>query len=80
MDTRAGLYAVKRNISDPAGKCFRRPGRGLDGTDRAVPALLLFRETENICLRRRNTVADRRSPTCHRLFSVRVVFLMGREA
>jgi hypothetical protein len=26
---RSGLYAVKRNIFDPAGKCFRRPGRGL---------------------------------------------------
>jgi hypothetical protein len=28
-DTRAGLYAAKRNISDHAGKCFRRPGSGL---------------------------------------------------
>jgi hypothetical protein len=23
------LYTLKRNISDPAEKCFRRPGRGL---------------------------------------------------
>jgi len=28
-DPRAGLYAVTTSISDPAGKCFRRPGRGL---------------------------------------------------
>jgi len=28
-DPRADLYAVKRNISDPAGKSFRRPVRGL---------------------------------------------------
>ena len=28
-DPRTGLYAVKRNISDPAGKYFCRPGRGV---------------------------------------------------
>jgi len=44
-----------------------RPWRG-DGADRAVLALLLCGETENFGPRRRNTVADRRSPTCTACF------------
>jgi len=50
-DPRAGLYAVKRDISDPAGKCFWRPGHGLVGVPTERFALYYYTVKQEISVR-----------------------------